>query len=255
MNQILTQLADIFSNPLHAIFLICNICLLEIVLSIDNAAVLATMVKDLPEKMRNKALKYGILGAYLFRGAALLFASLLVNIWWIKPIGGIYLLYLTYQYFKGKSTPEVEDDVDHKESHWLYKFTVGKIGIFWSTVIMVEIMDIVFSIDNIFAVVAFSDNYVLICFGVFIGILAMRFVAQKFVLLMEKYTFLETCAYVVIGILGIKLLLSVLVHFYPTLTWIEGEHFDIIMSGVTILVFVLPILWHNLFGHKPGIQK
>lgn len=256
MTNIITQLTEIFSNPLHAIFLIANICLLEIVLSIDNAAVLATMVKDLPEKTRNKALRYGILGAYVFRGVALLFASLLVNIWWIKPIGGLYLLYLTYAYFKGKSTETTEDDLTDKNSNWLYKMTVGKLGIFWSTVIMVEIMDIVFSIDNIFAVVAFSDNYVLICFGVFVGILAMRFVAQKFVLLMEKFTFLENCAYIVIGILGLKLLSSVLVHYYPeNLQWIEGEHFDLIMSGVTILVFVLPIIWHNLFGHKPGIQK
>lgn len=250
MTEILRELGEIFSNPLHAIFLITNICLLEIVLSIDNAAVLATMVKDLPEKMRNKALKYGILGAYVFRGLALLLAGFLVNIWWIKPIGGLYLLYLTFNYFKGKSTDVVEDDVDHKESHWLYKVTVGKLGIFWSTVIMVEIMDIVFSIDNIFAVVAFSDNIILICFGVFIGILAMRFVAQRFVLLMEKYTFLETCAYIVIGILGIKLMLSLVVHFYPSLTWIEGEHFDLIMSAVTISVFVFPILYHKFFNKK-----
>lgn len=246
MTEILRELQEIFANPLAAILLISIICLLEVVLSIDNAAVLATIVKDLPEQTRNKALKYGILGAYIFRGLALLFASVLVSIWWIKPIGGLYLIWMTYQYFKGKSTETTEDDLMDKESNWLYKLTIKYIGAFWSTVIVVEMMDIVFSIDNIFAVVAFSNNVILICFGVFVGILAMRFVAQRFVLLMEKFTFLETCAYIVIGILGLKLFASLFVHYFPTeLKWIESETFDFVMSGVTLGVFILPILWHK----------
>lgn len=247
LNECGRQLSEIFSNPLNAIFLMINICLLEIVLSIDNAAVLATMVKDLPEKTRNKALKYGIVGAYLFRGLALIFAGLLVKIWWIKPLGGLYLLWMTYSYFKGKSTESTDDDVLDKNNNWFYKATVGTLGVFWSTVLMVEIMDMVFSVDNIFAVVAFSNNLFLICFGVFIGILAMRFVAQKFVLLMEKFNFLETCAFVVIGVLGLKLLSSVAVHYYPKeIGWIEGETFDIVMSAVTLLIFIVPIVYHKL---------
>jgi len=242
--------AEIFSNPLSAVFLILNITLLEILLSIDNAAVLATMVIDLPAEKRNRALKYGIVGAYVFRGLALIFAGMLTQIWWLKPIGGIYLMWMTYSYFKGKSTEKTDDDVIDKSGNWLYKMTVGYFGIFWSTVIMVEVMDIAFSIDNIFAVVAFSNNMVLICFGVFVGILAMRFVAQKFVLLMEKYKFLETCAFVVIGILGLKLFASVLVHFCPETKWIESENFDWVMSGVTLLIFIVPFMFHKMARHN-----
>lgn len=250
MTEIIRELTEIFSNPLSAFFLIINICLLEIVLSIDNAAVLATLVKDLPEDKRNKALKYGILGAYVFRGLALVFATTLVKIWWIKPIGGIYLIWMTYSYFKGKSTESKDDDTLDKDSNFIYKSIVKYIGIFWSTVVLVEFMDIVFSIDNIFAVVAFSNNIILICFGVFIGILAMRFVAQRFVKLMETYTFLETCAFIVIGILGLKLFSSVFIHYIPSLSWIEGESFDIIMSVITLLVFIIPILWYKFITLK-----
>ena len=71
-----------------------NIFLLEVILSIDNAAVLATMVKRLPKEQQNKALTYGLVGAYVFRGLALLFASLLIKIIWLKVVGGIYLMYL-----------------------------------------------------------------------------------------------------------------------------------------------------------------
>jgi predicted tellurium resistance membrane protein TerC len=76
-------------------------------------------------------------------------------------------------------------------------------------------MDLAFSIDNVFAAVAFTDHVFLIYTGVFIGILAMRFVAQAFVKLMEKFTFLETIAFIVIGVLGVKLSSSIFTHFYP----------------------------------------
>lgn len=246
MTNFLVQLQEIFTNPLHSLFLIISICLLEIVLSFDNAAVLATMVKDLPEQMRNKALKYGIIGAYVFRGLALLFATSLISIWWLKPIGGAYLLWMTYSFFKGKSTETTDDDVLDKEHNWFYTLTKKYIGVFWSTVAMVEIMDIVFSIDNIFAVVAYSNNIVLICLGVFVGILAMRFVATKMVVFMHSYPFLETCAFVVIGILGLKLMLSILTHYNSNFDWIESETFDWIMSIITLLVFIVPVLYHNI---------
>jgi len=58
------------------LLILLNIILLEIVLSIDNAAVLATMVKQLPKEQQKKSLTYGIVGAYLFRGLALVFVSI-----------------------------------------------------------------------------------------------------------------------------------------------------------------------------------
>lgn len=240
------QFSEIFTNPLHATFVMVSIMLLEVILSVDNAAVLALMVKDLPSHQQNKALHYGIWGAYIFRGLALIFAGTLIQFWWVKPIGGAYLLYLTYQYFKGLGTEKDDEDDVNKENNSVYKF-LKRIGIsvFVSTIIMVEIMDIAFSIDNIFAVVAFSKNMVLIIFGVMVGILAMRYVANRFVKLMEAYPFLETCAFIVIGILGFKLLLAALVHFVPNLNWIESEAFDLIISAVTLATFFGPIAYHK----------
>jgi YkoY family integral membrane protein len=246
MNHFYELMSQIGSNPLSSIFLILNIILLEIVLSVDNAAVLATMVKNMPEKMQRKALSYGILGAYVFRGLALVFTSFIIDIWWLKPIGGIYLLWLSFSFFrakyKAKQLSENNEDVQEINKNWLYKATVGWVGVFWSTVIAIEFVDIIFSIDNIFAVVAFSDNIILIVFGVFIGILAMRFVATRFVKLMKKYPVMETSAFVVIGLLGFKLCTSLLVHFVPVLSWIESEGFDMVISGLTLLIFFVPVL-------------
>lgn len=238
---------------------VLNLILIESLLSVDNAAVLATMVMDLPKEQRNKALKYGIIGAYVFRGLCLLFAAWLVQIWWLKPLGGLYLLYLTYGYFKGKSTPDdPTDDYVDKKSNWLYKLTVGSLGNFWATVALVELMDLAFSIDNVFAAVAFTDNIILICTGVFIGILAMRFVAQTFVSLMERFNFLETIAFIVIGILGLKLTASLYSHFYPDSGlshFLEGETADIFISVFTVGIFVIPILTSYFFNVPAGNKE
>jgi YkoY family integral membrane protein len=238
-------------NPLHAIFLILGILLLEIILSFDNAAVLATMVKDLPEKQQSQALRYGIIGAYIFRGVALVLVEQILSIWWLKPIGGLYLLWMAFSHFVQKSKDEASEEVQEVKKNLLYRTTVGWIGVFWSTVIAVEFMDIVFSIDNIFAVVAYTPNIFLICAGVFIGILAMRYVAKYFVVLMEKYPYLEKSAFIVIGILGVKLCFALLVRFNKEqFEWIESEAFDLFISVLTLLIFALPILSARITSKK-----
>jgi YkoY family integral membrane protein len=250
----MNYLQEIINNPLASLAIVGNLIIIESLLSVDNAAVLATMVMDLPEKQRNKALRYGIWGAYIFRGLAMLFAAVLIQIWWLKPLGGLYLIYLVWDWWKGKQTETTEDDLIDKKSNWLYKSTVGLIGTFWSTIVLVEFMDMAFSIDNVFAAVAFTPNIVLICIGVFIGILAMRFVAQGFVKLMEKYPFLESSAFIVIAILGVKLSLSVFEHFYPDSAFtklLTNEKAEIFTSLLTMSVFFLPLLYTMLFRKKP----
>jgi YkoY family integral membrane protein len=245
-------LHQIFGADLQqAALIILNLVVIESLLSVDNAAVLATMVLDLPKAQRARALRYGILGAYAFRGLALLFATWLVAIWWLKPLGGLYLLYLAYSFFANKADDDDNDDVLDKNDNWLYRSIVGAVGTFWATVALVELMDMAFSIDNVLAVVVFTDNIYMICIGVFIGILAMRFVAQIFVQLMERYPFLESVAFAVLAVLGLKLLASLPCHFYPDSTFaklVESERADMYMSLVTVLMFVIPVLTSWLFN-------
>lgn len=212
------------------IIIFLNILLLEIVLSIDNAAVLATMVKELPKKEQRKALTYGILGAYVFRGLALVFASFLINILWLKVIGGLYLVYLAYRSLFG----------EQKKNGDVKPIKIPYLSVFWSTVVMIEIMDLVFSIDNVFASVAFTNNLWLIWGGVFVGILSMRFATTKFVKVLEQVPILEKVAYWVIGALGLRLIAG-----YWTKD-LNTEGMDMIFSGLTLLAFLIPVLGNKI---------
>jgi YkoY family integral membrane protein len=253
---------DIVTNPVPSLMVVANLVIIESLLSVDNAAVLATMVMDLPPAERKKALKFGIIGAYIFRGICLLFAAYLIKFWYLKPLGGLYLVYITYDWVKGKLSKKEDNEEEHikdKNSNWLYKATVGTFGNFWATVALVEVMDLAFSIDNVFAAVAFSKNIILIWTGVFIGILAMRFVAQAFVSLMEKYAFLETCAFIVIGFLGLKLTFAIFEHFNPespVTKFMESHEADWITSGITVGIFLIPLLTSLLFNFpKKGVTQ
>ena len=303
MNELIKNILD---HPGASVGIIVNLIVIESLLSVDNAAVLASMVMDLPKQQRGRALKFGIWGAYIFRGLAMLFASYLLGFWWLKPLGGLYLLWLVTDQFKSKLgvgargsiafkilsllallfliqndgtinfyalwifrvlsgvficfqvysflkiNVEVDDNGEvSKATNPVYNFFQNKIGIFWSTVVLVEMMDMAFSIDNVFAAVAFTPNIILICIGVFIGILAMRFIAQWFVKLMETYSFLETAAFIVIAVLGTKLLLALYEHYYPKSAfslWLAGHQADLVITTLTVGIFFFPILSSVFFN-------
>ncbi len=255
IHSLLNRIAE---QPINSLAVICNLILIESLLSVDNAAVVATMVLGLSKRQRKKALSYGIVGAYIFRGICLFFAVFLIKIWWLKPLGGIYLIYLFVKYFIKRASGKPKETA--QKENWLYAKVVKVLGKFWATVLVVEIMDLVFSIDNVFAAVAFTDNILLIWTGVFIGILAMRIVARGFIVLMERFPFLEVAAFCVLGVLGLKLTFSLMSHFYPNLAFtqfMEGERADMYTSLLTIALFFIPIFSSLLFNipEKKTIKK
>jgi len=73
---------------------------------------------------------------------------------------------------------------------------------FWPTVIGIEIMDLSLSVDNVVAAVAMSPKLWVVCTGVFIGILALRFVAGACIKLLEKFPILADTAFILIGYVG-----------------------------------------------------
>lgn len=173
---------------------ILGLVLLEGALSLDNAVVLAVMVQHLPRRSRKRALTYGIAGAFAFRFVALFFVSALMKAYWFKMLGALYLIWLAGSHFKG----------------WLFEFGEDKPRTppprtFWHTVVMVEFMDICFSIDSILAAVAVSRKLWIVIAGGLLGIVMMRFAAQIFTRLLDRLPWLVHVAYGLVGLAGVRL--------------------------------------------------
>ncbi|NUM30914.1 MAG: DUF475 domain-containing protein [Bacteroidetes bacterium] len=260
-------LNSFLGNDIEAtLLLVINIIVIESLLSIDNAAVLASMVMELPEKQRKRALFWGMVGAIGFRIICLFLASFLLKIWWIESVGGFYLLLLSFNYFRKKSRENLKSSKKEKHSK-LYNNITKFISPFLATVILIQFMDLAFSIDNVLAVVAFTKNMTLIITGVVIGIITMRFVAVKFVNLMTKYPFLEGSAFLIIGLLGFKLFISIFTHLNPDIYLLkyigsggnvpihQKEQIDMIFSVFTIFIFLSPLITSIAFNYPKNNRK
>lgn len=241
-------LQEIIQHPISSLLIVINIILIEAVLSIDNAAVLATMVMDLPKNQQSKALQFGIVGAYVFRIIAFLCASYLMKFWWLKFLGGIYLFLLFFNWYKQKVKKKSEDENNNENksnSNWIYKQLNPFFGVFISTVIMVEFMDLAFSIDNIFALAAYSTNLILLFIGSCIGILFIRFATRGFIALIAANPKMEIGAYIIIFLLSIKLLGSILIHFFPLLYFsklIDSQYVEYFISFISLFILFISLV-------------
>lgn len=183
--------------------IIFSLVLIECLLSVDNAIVLAAQTQKLPDKQQQeKSLFYGLWGAYIFRFALIGVGSYLIHFWEIKVLGAGYLMYLSLNHFYRMKYPERAKRKKGKNKKPI-------LPLFWSVVISIELMDIVFSIDSILASLAISPNPVIVLIGGLIGILCMRGIAEVIMRLIDIVPELEVMAYFLIGLIAIKLFLTI----------------------------------------------
>lgn len=211
---------------------------LEGILSADNALVLAVMVLPLPPDQQRKALRYGLIGAFVLRTIATLLAIWLVRIKWITLVGGIYLLYLVYRHFTA------HPDEEHVEGA-APKVAKGILGLslFWSTVIKVEATDLVFAVDSILVAVGVTHGdaskiWVIITGGI-LGIIMMRLLTMQVLELVRHYPKLIDGAYIIIAWVGIKLAWEYL-HYTHLVPFGIPKEWAI---GIVVLLFIASYIY------------
>ncbi len=194
--------------------------LLEGLLSADNALVLALLVRHLSQRERAKALLYGLLGAFLFRGIGIFFAARLIDLWWVCAGGAVYLIYLAAAHFVSR-VPRGS----HEQGSSGPQGPKPAAG-FWKTVFLVEITDIIFAIDSILVAVAFvtDDSKIWIVYaGGIMGLLLLRLAASYFTRIIERFPHLDAVAYALVGWAGVKLA-STAVDIYLKSGGMEALH-------------------------------
>jgi YkoY family integral membrane protein len=224
---------------------IALLVLLEGLLSADNALVLAILVLGLPREHQQKALRYGILGAFFFRILATLLAIHLLALTWVKLIGSLYLLYLAYQHFFGGHGGSAEERRAIKPAvPWL------GLSAFWATVVKVELTDIVFAVDSILVAVAMSNKTWVIISGGVLGIITMRMVIGQLLTIVRRYPALVDGAFIIIAWVGLKLLIEYL-HS------IEVVHFGVnkwVSFGLIIAIFAVSYWYARKHGPAPDVE-
>jgi YkoY family integral membrane protein len=215
------------------LFTVGILIILEGLLSADNAMVMAVMVLGLPEKHRHKALQYGLVGAFVFRFLTTLVAFWLIRLAVAKLIGGLYLLYLPFQHFWGSGESVEGRRTPPKAKPWL------GLSAFWATVLKVELMNLVFSIDSILAAVAMSPKMWVVLAGGILGIIAMRIVVGQLLVLIQRYPAIVDGAFIIIAWVGIKLLIEYLhaEHFIP----IEVPQW--VSLGLIVGIFIASLIY------------
>lgn len=213
--------------------------MIECLLSVDNAIVLAAQTRSLPTlKEQEESLFYGIWGSYLFRFLIIGVGTYLINFWEIKVIGAAYLMYLSYRFFHtmlfGKHRRSKKQP---RKKHNRIAQLRGRKR-FWAVVAQIEFIDIVFSIDSVLASLAISSNPVIVLLGGCIGIACMRGVAEIIMRLMRKIPELEPMAYVLIFLIAIKLFITI-----PAIDIeIPSGQFGIFVVGVFIATLIVHYL-------------
>jgi len=210
------------------IVIIIQLIFLESILSIDNAAVLGAMAAELPDDQpipwpgwlrslappidrllgmqREAALKVGLLGAYLGRTLMLFIATFITENRWLLLLGAAYLVYLAVEHIAKMG----EDEENARHGH----ATKIANAAFWPTVLTIELADLAFSLDNVIAAVALSDQFWVVALGVGIGIVTMRFAAGIFTRLVTWEPALQTGAYLLVLAIGVQLFVREFLHVH-----------------------------------------
>jgi YkoY family integral membrane protein len=211
--------------------------LLEGLLSADNALVLAIMILGLPRYDQRKALRYGLVGAFGFRIVATLLATHLIRIEWVKLLGGLYLLYLSYKHFFQSGDAE-QRSKPRPAQPWL------GMSALWGTVVKVELVNIAFSVDSILVAVAMSRKTWVVLAGGLIGIVAIRVVIAQLLAIVRKYPALVDGAFIIIAWVGSKLLLD----FLRVRGLIEFEVNRWISFALIIAIFLISFAYARRVG-------
>jgi YkoY family integral membrane protein len=201
--------------------------------------VLAVLVLGLPRREQQQALRYGIIGAFGFRSLATLLAVYLISLAWVKLAGAAYLLYLAVHHFLQRGGTEQRQTPRRAMS--MFGLTP-----FWSTVVKVELTDIVFAIDSILVAVAMSSKLWVILVGGILGIVMMRMVIGQLLAIVQRYPPLVDGAFVIIAWVGIKLV----IEYLHTIGYIHWEMPKWISLGLIALIFAVALIYARRQEHK-----
>ena len=182
---------------------------INIILSGDNAVVIALAARGLPAEQQKKAIMFGSGAAVVLRIALTVVAAKLLALSFLQIIGGILLLWIGTQLLHGEDEEEGED----KEHSGLM-----------TAIRTILIADLVMSLDNVIAVAAAAKgSMTLLILGLAISIPLVIFGSQLMIKLMDRFPIIVTLGAALIGWVGGETIVSdvALTSIVEANTWLH----------------------------------
>jgi len=162
----------------------------NIILSGDNAVVIALAARSLPPRQQKQAVIWGAGAAVVLRIILTIVAVELLRLPWLRLIGGVLLFWIAVKLM----VPE--DGVDSSDN-------------LWAAIKTILIADLVMSLDNVIAVAAVAkDSFVLLILGLAISIPLVIFGATMLMKLMGRWPIIISIGAALIGYVAGEMLVT-----------------------------------------------
>ena len=160
-----------------------SICIINIVLSGDNAVVIAMACRNLAVDQRKWGIIWGTVGAVFFRVILTFVAAWLLQFPYLQIVGGLLLLYIAVHLL----TQEEKEEIDAKND-------------LLSAIKTIIFADVLMSLDNVLGIAAVAgDNFLLLIVGLCVSIPIVVFGATIVLKLMDRFPIIT---WIGAGILG-----------------------------------------------------
>lgn len=175
---------------------IFKIVMIDLLLGLDNAIVIALACATLAVSVRGKAILLGTAGAIALRAVLLVFATFLLGIPFLKLVAGLYLLYIGYSLLTSHDEPH---EVAQKDTIW---------GAVWTIIVA----DFMLSLDNVMAVAgaasgtAHSTMYAIA--GIALSIPVIVYGAKYLSGLMDRFVIIVWIGAAMLGVVGAEMFVS-----------------------------------------------
>jgi YjbE family integral membrane protein len=168
---------------------VAQIILIDILLGGDNAIVIALACRNLPDQLRMKGIVWGTVGAIGIRIALIAFAVTMLQLPFLKLVGGVLLLWIGIKLLN-------EDD-NHADINGSDRL--------WGAVKTVIVADLVMSLDNVIAIASAAEQaagehqLLLVVFGIVVSIPIIVWGSTLVLKLMEKFPVIVTLGAALLG--------------------------------------------------------
>jgi tellurite resistance protein TerC len=227
--------------------------LIELSLSIDNIFVIAIIFAAfrIPQKYQHRVLFWGILGAIVFRGLMIYFGVLLIHKFtWTAYVFGAFLIYTamkmlftgedekfqpkkSFIYKSLKKIMPISNHIDEEHFFVRRKHITAATPLFVALVV-IEVMDVVFAIDSVPAILAITSDPFLVFSSNIFAILGLRSMYFFLSHMLDKFAHLEYSLIAILTFVGLKMLL----HDYIKLPeWVSLAFIAIsLLAGILVSI-------------------